>query len=477
MPTFDIQQLYYILPELILTFGTIKILIVDLFLPKKYDLVSYYGTQALLLITLIFSISLYGSSEFILSGAFVVDNFSVIVKSFVIAFMVLILAYTKEYLLLKGRYVREHMTLLLFSTLGMMIMISGSSMLTLYLGLEILSLAMYSLIATHRIGGSSVEAGLKYFVLGAISSGILLYGISLVYGATGTLMISDIAVLPFEQNQALLSFAVVFIIIGVSFKLGAVPFHNWVPDVYHGASLSTTMFLTSVPKIAALALLYRMLIEGLMSGYAYWYEFLIIIGILSITLGTLVALVQKNIKRMLAYSTIANVGFIVISFALGTNEGYSSGVFFTITYAITAIATFGVLLLLSSKDYDIANISELAGLNKYDALSAFFLLIVLFSFAGIPPFIGFWGKLAVINEVVAGGYYYLAVFMVVFSVIAAYFYLNVVKALYFDPAAENRLCSKDALSIKLLLIVNIIIIVAVSILPSTLLDIVSKIFV
>jgi NADH-quinone oxidoreductase subunit N len=472
---FDINSLFFIMPELVLTLGLVLVLLVDLFLTDKFKAISYYLTQVVIISTLVANLSLFGTNEIIFTNSFVVDNFALSAKAFILSFMVLLLIYVKEYLRLSQNYRTEFLLLLLTSTLGMMIMTSGASTLILYLGLEILSLSLYGLIAMATKNSKAIEAGLKYFVLGAIASGILLYGISLLYGASGSLLISDIATLNFDEQKMLISFALVFIVIGIAFKLGAVPFHMWVPDVYQGAPLGTTMFLSSVPKIAALALIYRILVQGLESSSYYWSDFFLFLGLISIIIGTLVALVQTNIKRLLAYSTIANIGFILISFALSSKDGYIAGTFYTVIYAITAITTFGLLITWTTNKYEINKISDLAGLGKYSAGFAFILLIVIFSMAGIPPFIGFWSKLVVVKEVVAAGYLEIAVIMVIFAVIAAYYYLQIIRTMYFDKAV-NKLDNKTGIGFKITLFINILIIALLSLKPNYLLDIIIKIF-
>ena len=332
-----------------------------------------------------------------------------------------------------------------------------------------MSLSLYTLIAMARDRAVAVEAALKYFVLGAIASGLLLYGMSMIYGVTGSLNIADIASFAMISNLIseqilILNFGLVFLVIGVAFKFGAVPFHMWVPDVYHGAPTSVTMFLSTVPKIAATAMLVRLLIDGLGEFQAYWADLFMILGILSIAIGAVVALLQTNIKRMLAYSTISHVGFVLLGFVTGMVEGYGAAVFYVLAYVLMSLAAFGCIITLNKKGYESDKISDFRGLSKSSPWFALILLIVMLSMAGVPPFIGFYSKLFILQQVVSAGYVYLAIAAVVFAVISAYYYLQIIKTMYFDEPQKDIKVS-TSIDMHLVLSINGILIFVLGLMP------------
>jgi len=391
-----------------------------------------------------------------------------------------VLVYSRTYLNIHNLFKGEYFVLVLLSILGMMVMVSGYSLLTLYLGLEILSLSLYTLIAIARSRANAVEAGLKYFVLGAIASGLLLYGMSMIYGINGSLNIAEIAQFASgasleSSQQLILNFGLVFLVIGVAFKLGAVPFHNWVPDVYQGSPTSVTMFLSSVPKIAAVAMLIRLLVEGLGSLQDYWSDLFIALAILSIGVGSLVALMQSNIKRMLAYSTISHIGFILLGFATGTMTGYGSAVFYVFTYVLMSIAAFGVIILLNKKGFESELISDFKGLGKRSPWFALMMLIVMLSMAGIPPFIGFYSKFFILQQVVNSGFIELAIIAVIFAVISAYYYLQIIKSMYFDES-DNTSPVSSPMDTQLVLSINAVLILAVGLFPNYWMNIALSVF-
>jgi NADH-quinone oxidoreductase subunit N len=364
----------------------------------------------------------------------------------------------------------EYFILALMSILGMMIMVSGHSLLTLYLGLEIMSLSLYALIATARDRANAIEAALKYFVLGAIASGLLLYGMSMIYGISGSLDIAQISNFASastlnSQQTLILNFGLVFLVIGIAFKLGAVPFHMWVPDVYQGAPSSVTMFLSTVPKIAAIALLIRLLIEGLGDLQHYWADLFMILAVLSIAIGSLVALTQTNIKRMLAYSTISHIGFVLLGFVTGVVAGYGAAVFYVLAYILMSLAAFGLIIALNRKGFEADQISDFRGLSKHSPWFALIMLVVMLSMAGVPPFIGFYSKLFILQQVISEGFVILAVIAVVFAVIRAYYYLQIIKTMYFDDAGKEIKVSAP-LDMKIVLSINGILVLVVGLMPS-----------
>jgi NADH-quinone oxidoreductase subunit N len=352
------------------------------------------------------------------------------------------------------------------------VMISAHSFLLVYLGLELLSLSLYAMIAFNRKSLSASESAMKYFVLGAMASGLLLYGISIFYGITGTLDINQLSAAvnsQISQHPVALGFALTFIVVGLSFKLGAVPFHMWLPDIYQGSPTSVTLFIGTAPKIAGFAMTIRLLVDGLGDLQVDWSQMLTAMAIASMALGNIIAIAQTNFKRMLAYSTISHVGFILLGILSTTANGYAAAMFYTITYTITASVAFGVLLVLNRKGCEAENINDLSGLNDGHPWYAALLAIAMFSMAGVPPTVGFYAKLSVLQAVVQVDMVWLAVTAVLFSVIGLFYYLRVIKVMYFDkPLAEQTTTIKEALDVKLLLSANSLGLILLGVFPSTL---------
>ena len=467
---FNVSELIFVLPELFLLSAISIILLFDLFASERLKSLTYYLTQLALIITGWLAFDLIGESATIFSGTFVLDTMGSTFKVFIMGFAIIALVYTRHYLKAHELLRNEYFILALMSILGMMVMVSGHSLLTLYMGLEIMSLSLYALIASARDRAVGIEAALKYFVLGAIASGLLLYGMSMIYGITGSLDIAQIsnfarASTLASQQTLILNFGLVFLVIGVAFKLGAVPFHMWVPDVYQGSPTSVTMFLSTVPKIAAIALLIRLLIDGLGDLQHYWSDLLMIIAVLSIALGSLVALMQSNIKRMLAYSTISHIGFVLLGFVTGVVEGYGAAVFYVLVYILMSLAAFGSIIVLNKNGFEADQISDYQGLSKHSPWFALIILVVMLSMAGVPPFIGFYSKLFILQQVIAEGYVILAVIAVVFAVISAYYYLQIIKTMYFDDA-DKEITVSAPLDMRVVLSINGILILLVGLMPS-----------
>jgi len=467
---FNASELIFVLPELFLLSAITIILLFDLFASERLKSLTYYLTQLALIITGWLAFDLIGESATIFSGTFVLDTMGSTFKVFIMGFAIIALVYTRHYLKAHELLRNEYFILALMSILGMMVMVSGHSLLTLYMGLEIMSLSLYALIASARDRAVAIEAALKYFVLGAIASGLLLYGMSMIYGITGSLDIAQIsnfarASTLASQQTLILNFGLVFLVIGVAFKLGAVPFHMWVPDVYQGSPTSVTMFLSTVPKIAAIALLIRLLIDGLGDLQHYWSDLLMIIAVLSIALGSLVALMQSNIKRMLAYSTISHIGFVLLGFVTGVVEGYGAAVFYVLVYILMSLAAFGSIIALNKNGFEADQISDYQGLSKHSPWFALIILVVMLSMAGVPPFIGFYSKLFILQQVIAEGYVILAVIAVVFAVISAYYYLQIIKTMYFDDA-DKEITVSAPLDMRVVLSINGILILLVGLMPS-----------
>ncbi|MBT4975552.1 MAG: NADH-quinone oxidoreductase subunit NuoN [Gammaproteobacteria bacterium] len=467
---FNVAELLFALPELFLLFAISLILLFDLFVSQRLKQFTYYLTQLALLITGFLAFNLIGENATIFSGTFVLDSLGSTFKVFILGFAIIALVYTRHYLKAHELLRNEYFILAMMSILGMMVMVSGHSLLTLYLGLEIMSLSLYALIATARDRASAIEAALKYFVLGAIASGLLLYGMSMIYGISGSLDISQISSFASastlgSQQTLILNFGLVFLVIGIAFKLGAVPFHMWVPDVYQGSPTSVTMFLSTVPKIAAIALLIRLLIDGLGELQHYWADLFMILAVLSIAIGSLVALTQTNIKRMLAYSTISHIGFVLLGFVTGVVDGYGAAVFYVLAYILMSLAAFGSIIVLNRKGFEADQISDFQGLSKHSPWFALIMLVVMLSMAGVPPFIGFYSKLFILQQVVAEGYVIFAITAVIFAVISAYYYLQIIKTMYFDDVDKEILVSAP-LDMKIVLSINGILILVVGLMPS-----------
>tara|TARA_B110000879_G_scaffold151648_1_gene196369 strand:+ start:432 stop:1880 length:1449 start_codon:yes stop_codon:yes gene_type:complete len=467
---FNAAELIFAMPELFLLSAISVILLFDLFVSQRLKQLTYYLSQLALLITGFLAFNLIGESATIFSGTFVLDSLGSTFKVFILGFAIIALVYTRHYLKAHDLLRNEYFVLALMSILGMMVMVSGHSLLTLYLGLEIMSLSLYALIATARDRASAIEAALKYFVLGAIASGLLLYGMSMIYGISGSLDIAQISSFASastlgSQQTLILNFGLVFLVIGVAFKLGAVPFHMWVPDVYQGSPTSVTMFLSTVPKIAAIALLIRLLIDGLGDLQHYWADLFMILAVLSIAVGSLVALTQSNIKRMLAYSTISHIGFVLLGFVTGVVDGYGAAVFYVLAYILMSLAAFGSIIVLNRKGFEADQISDFQGLSKHSPWFALIMLVVMLSMAGVPPFIGFYSKLFILQQVIAEGYVVIAITAVIFAVISAYYYLQIIKTMYFDDVDKEIVISAQ-LDMKVVLSINGILILVVGLMPS-----------
>jgi NADH-quinone oxidoreductase subunit N len=370
---------------------------------------------------------------------------------------------------MRGMFSGEFFSLVLFATLGMMVMISGSNFLTLYLGLELLSLSLFTMVALQRDSAVATEAAMKFFVLGALASGFLLYGMSLVYGVTGALDVARVSevIQSGSVNSTVLVVGLVFIIAGISFKLSVAPFHMWVPDVYQGAPTAVVLFIGSAPKLAAFGFAIRILADGMEGMVADWQGMLIILAVLSMMVGNLAAIAQTNIKRMLAYSTISHMGFMLLGFISADENGYSSSMFYIVVYVIVTLGTFGIIMLLSRKEFEVEKLDDFKGLNRRNPWYAFITLLFMFSLAGIPPTVGFYAKLSVLQAVISVGYVWLAVAAVIFSLIGAFYYLRIVKLMYFDEPESNVPISPHG-DVNLLISANGLAVLVFGIFPQTL---------
>jgi len=438
------DNLQIALPEIFLLTATCAVLVVGLFVKPKSNTV-YWLSQGSLVITLLLSFAQVGDDAVTgLSGAYTLDSLSATLKTWLLVVAVGIVLYSRDYVGDRKIQRSEYFVLCLFATAGMMIMISATHMLTMYLGLELLALSQYALVALHRDNSQASEAAMKYFVLGALASGMLLYGMSMIYGATGSLdliVIRDVLAgvsadgVSAERTTGA-RFGLTFVIVGLAFKLGAVPFHMWVPDVYEGAPISVTMFISTAPKIAAFAMLVRLLVEGLENLNADWQMMLAIMSALSMVVGNLIAIAQTNIKRMLAYSTISHVGFLLMGIVSLTTQGYSASMFYAITYAFTTLAAFGVLIAVSREGVECDTLDDLAGLGKRNVFLATIMMLAMISLAGVPPAVGFYAKLSVLQAAVGAGFAWLAILGVIMSVVGAFYYLRVIKMMFFDEPTD-----------------------------------------
>ncbi len=452
------------LPEIFIAAMASLILIVGLFLREdSRDRTCYWLSLLTLVATAALTFDgIVGSPISAFNGLFISDPMSALLKIAVCLISATVFVYSRQYNLDRDIFKSEYYVLGLFSVAGMMVMISADHLLTLYLGLELMSLCLYAMIAFYRDDKLAVESAMKYFVLGALASSILLYGMSLIYGLTGSLELGVISntLSAIDQSNLALALAVVFVVVSLAFKLGVVPFHMWVPDVYQGAPTSTTAFMGSVPKIAAFAIIVRLLVGGLGELHEMWQQMLIILAILSVAVGNIIAIAQDNLKRMLAYSTISHMGFFLFGILSGTDAGYSASLFYVIIYATMSAAAFGLILCLSSKNNEYDKLSDLAGLSRRNPGLALLLLILMLSMAGIPPTAGFFAKLSVIQSLINAGLIWVAVTAVILAVIGAYYYLRVIKLAYFDsPVNETPVSARS--DSKAVLTVNILLIVAI----------------
>lgn len=430
------------LPEMFLLTMACIILLADLFISDKNRVFTYLMSLATLGVTAALTVAMHTPEPvYTFDGSFVSDTMGDVLKVFVYLVTAVAFIYSRDYLLARNIFKGEYFVLGLFAVLGMMVLISAHSMLTIYLGLELLSLSLYAMVAFQRDSSKATEAAMKYFVLGALASGMLLYGMSLIYGITGTLDIGGVhtAIIGLEDSkQMVLGLGLVLVIVGMAFKLGAVPFHMWMPDVYHGAPTAVTLFISTAPKIAAFAMIMRLLVEGLGDLHAQWRDILIIMAVLSMLVGNVIAIAQTNIKRMLAYSTISHVGFLLLGILAGTQAGYSASMFYVIVYALMGMGGFGVIILLSRSGFEADKLDDFKGLNDRSPWFAFIMMILMFSMAGVPPALGFYAKLAVLQAVIGAGLAWLAVVAVIFSIIGAFYYLRIIKLMYFDKAEDTN---------------------------------------
>ena len=427
--------------EIFLLVMACTILIVDLFVVNQQKTVTYLLVQFTLMgLAFITVFTFQPGSVPLFNNLFVDDLMADVLKMLSYFTVSVLLVYSRTYLLARGLFTGEFMVLTLFALLGVMVMISASNFLSMYIGLEIMSLSLYALVALQRDSATATEAAMKYFILGALASGLLLYGMSMLYGATGTLDVAGVstAISNGVANPNLLVFGLVFVVAGLAFKVGAVPFHMWVPDVYQGAPTAVVMLIGSAPKLAAFAFFMRLLVEGLQPMMVHWSGMLVILAVLSMAIGNISAIAQTNIKRMLAYSSIAHIGFFLLGVLSGNIDGYSSAMFYMVVYVLMTMGAFGVILMLSREGFEADTLDALKGLNQRNPWLAFIMLLLMFSMAGVPPTAGFYAKFSVLNAIVQTGHIELAVIAVMLSLVGAYYYLRIVKLMYFDAPESHE---------------------------------------
>lgn len=474
-----------IYPEIVLMVMACVITLVDLSV-KSPRRTATYGLSLITLGTLAVLLGCYadaGTTVYGFGNQVVSDPMGNWLKCFACLAMMVTLVYGRPYAGDRGMLGGGEMfTLALFSLLGMFVMIGGNNLLVIYLGLELLTLSSYALVALRRDNATATEAAMKYFVLGALASGFLLYGLSMVYGATGSLELGKVfqAVASGHIKHQVLVFGVVFVVAGLAFKLGVVPFHMWVPDVYQGAPTAVTLMIGGAPKLAAFAITMRLLVDGLQSLAVEWQQMLMVLSVCSLLVGNLAAIAQTNLKRMLAFSTISQMGFVLLGLIPGVVNGsivsaanaYSSAMFYVVTYVLTTLASFGVILLLAREGFESEEISDLAGLNQRSPLYAGVMAICLFSMAGIPPLVGFYAKLSVLQALITTGvpaYLYLALFAVMMSLIGAFYYLRVVKVMYFDKPITVSTVSAGT-DVRVVLCINGALVLLLGLMPGGLMN-------
>ena len=439
-------ELLPLLPELVLIGSAFALLIIDLFIGERHKVWTHFLSVLALVVVLAMLATGSGGQGVVLNGMFVRDNAADLMKLAIVLMSTLTLVYGWSYLRERRLYKGEIPVLVLFATAGMMMMVSAGSLLMVYLGLELLALCSYALVAADRENGKATEAAMKYIVLGSLASGLLLYGMSLVYGATGSLQLDVIhAAIDGSGERTLLLTGTVFMVAGVAFKLGAAPFHMWLPDVYQGATAPIALFISSAPKLAAFGMAWRLLETGVGPLSEEWRWLLAGLAAISLVVGNLMAIAQANLKRMLAYSTVSHIGFLLMGLASGDERGYAAALFYAIAYALMSAASFGAIIALSRQGFEAENIDDFKGLNARNPWMAGLVLCIMASLAGVPPFLGFWTKLAVLGAAVQGGMLWLALLGVLAAVVGCFYYLRVVKVMYFDepvgaplPAHNDR---------------------------------------
>ncbi len=462
--------------EMYLAFAACVILMVDVFAGQRHPRLTPTLTLLALVVgaALLVAFGQVSGRVTLFDGMYVEDPLGFVLKLAGFLFLAFAILYSRTYMELRSIEHGEYYVLVLTALLGIFVLVSANSLLTVYIGVELLALSVYAIIAFDRDNPVAAESAMKYFVLSCIASGVLLYGMSLVYGLTGTLELDQLVARLSTPLTPGVVLGLAFIVVAVCFKFGAVPFHMWLPDVYQGAPTSMALFLSSVPQIAYFALALRLLTYGLHGAVHEWTDMLIPISVLTLVVGNVVAIVQTNLKRMLAYSTIGNVGFVLLGFVAGTPAGYSAALYYTLVYIVMVLGSFGVILLASRKGFEAEQLDDYRGLYARDPLLALAMLALMFSTAGVPPFVGFWAKLRIIQELWATSHTALVIIAAAVSVIGVFYYLRVVKLMYFDAPPEGLPSAGRGSAVRLALAVNALAVIVLGVLPGPLLDLCAR---
>jgi NADH-quinone oxidoreductase subunit N len=462
--------------EIFLAFAICAVLMIDVFAGEKRRGLTPTVTLIALAITaaLLVGVGQVSGRVVLFDGLYVADPVGWVLKLAALLFVAITLLYSRAYMTQRGTARGEYYVLVMTALLGIFVLASANSMLTVYMGVELLALSVYAMVAFDRDNGIAAEAAMKYFVLGAIASGMLLYGMSILYGITGTLGLDELALRLGTTHGAGAVLGLTFVVVAVAFKLGAVPFHMWIPDVYEGAPTNVTLFIATAPKIAYFALALRLLTHGLVGTEHEWSQMLAALAVLTVILGNCVAIAQSNLKRMLAYSAIANVGFILLGFVTGTQAGYAAALFYTLAYVLATLGIFGVILLLTQKGFEADRLDDYKGLYSRDPLLALVMMAMMFSTAGVPPFLGFWAKLSIFQQLWATGHMWLVIIAAVVSVIGAFYYLRIVKLIYVDQPVAGHPLPEWQPGVRLAVGVNGVAALVLGVLPGPLLSLCSR---
>jgi NADH-quinone oxidoreductase subunit N len=470
------QSIAPAIPEMYLVAAICLILLVDAFAGQTRRGLTPTLTLIAIAVGAVLTV-IYGNVSqrtILFDGMYIADELAYVLKLCGFLFVAFGLLYSRDYLEERGILRGEYYVLVLTALLGIFVLVSANSMLTAYIGVELLALSVYAMTAFDRDSGVAAESAMKYFVLGAIGSGTLLYGMSMIYGMTGTLDLQQIASHLHEPSSLGVTIGLVFVVVAVAFKLGAVPFHMWLPDVYQGAPTSVTLFIGTVPKIAYFALTLRLLAHGLGGAVIEWSQMLGALAVLTLVVGNVVAIVQTNLKRLLAYSTIVNVGFIVLGFTAGTPDGYTAALYYTLIYILVALGSFGVILIASRKGFEADQLDHYKGMYKRDPLLALAMMMLMFSTAGVPPFVGFWAKLRIFQALWETNHVWLVVISAAMSVVGAFYYLRVIKLMYFDAPPAEYPPPQHSAGVRAALGLNALAVLALGVLPAPLLDLCAR---
>jgi len=465
------------LPEIYLTAAICVLLLVDVFAGQQRRWIAPSLTMVILALGALIT-AYFGNVNariLLFADSYVADPLAVLLKLFGFMIMAVALLYSREYLERRGMMRGEYYVLSLTSLLGIFVMVSANSLLTVYMGVELMSLSLYAMVAFDRDSGIAAESAMKYFVLGAIASGMLLYGMSLIYGLNGTLNLDDLAAKATGAPSLGMILGLVFVVVAIAFKFGAVPFHMWVPDVYSGAPTGVTLFLSTVPKIASFAFAFRLLAHGMGSVGAAWQDMLAPLAVLSMVFGNIIAIAQSSLKRLLAYSAVGNVGFILLGFVAGTAEGYEAALYYTVAYVIMTLGSFGVLTLASRAGFEAEDLDQFKGLHKRDPLLALVMMFMMFSTAGVPPFIDFWAKFNIFQALWLTGHWWLILIAAAMSVVGVFYYLRVVKLMYFDAPGDLPQGASSSMAVRSVLLLNGVAVFALGIAPNALIQLCARV--